>query len=249
MNWSCEQIELHLSDYIDQALHPNDRRLFDAHVNSCAQCTALVSSVSRLVTRMQIMEQVEPPSQLVEAILNNTIGPRKPAPRWLGAFGWIRAIASIRFAYGTLSVAATVIVLLTASGFSWRKPKLADLSPVSVYRNADRQAHLVYARGTKFVSDLRVVYEIQSRLRQEDVIPPRQQNAIPQSSPEKDHGRTEGAPPNSPKQQNRANDVAPSLPTFTACFLSPSLGKFALLSAPLSLSAAAGLSSFGRRPR
>jgi hypothetical protein len=31
-------------------------------------------------------------------------------------------------------------------------------------RTANRQAHLTYARGAKFVNDLRVVYEIQSRL-------------------------------------------------------------------------------------
>ena len=34
-------------------------------------------------------------------------------------------------------------------------------------RSANRQAHLAYARGAKFVNDLRVVYEIQSRLQPE----------------------------------------------------------------------------------
>jgi anti-sigma factor RsiW len=234
MNWTCEHIELRLSDYLDLALHPNDRRAFDAHVNSCPQCTALVSSVSRLVTRMHIMEEIDPPPQLVNAILDKTLGPRQTAPGWLGAFGWIRALASARFAYGALSLAATVMIVLTASGFSWRKPKLADLSPVNIYRNVDRQGHLVYARGTKFVSDLRVVYEIQSRLRQDSDIPPSQQNTTPQSVPDKDHGRTDGSPPASPRQQNRANDLGSNLRTFTARVLSPSLEKFALLSAPMS---------------
>ena len=39
----------------------------------------------------------------------------------------------------------------------------AELHPANVLRAANRQAHLTYARGVKFVNDLRVVYEIQSR--------------------------------------------------------------------------------------
>ena len=63
---------------------------------------------------------------------------------------------------------ATLIILLGTSGISLRKPKLADLHPVNVYRNADRRLHLAYASSVKYVSDLRVVYEIQSRLRQDE---------------------------------------------------------------------------------
>jgi hypothetical protein len=99
------------------------------------------------------------------------------------------------------------MVLLSASGFSWRKPKIADLSPVNLYRNADRQAHLVYARGSKFISDLRVVYEIQSRLHQENEIPTTPEDALPESSPDKRPGHTDGTRPASPRQQNRANGI------------------------------------------
>jgi len=38
------------------------------------------------------------------------------------------------------------------------------LSPANIFRTANRQVHLTYARSAKFVNDLRVVYEIQSRL-------------------------------------------------------------------------------------
>jgi hypothetical protein len=108
------------------------------------------------------------------------------------------------------------MILLTASGFSWRKPKLADLHPVTIYRNTDRQAHLVYARGTKFVSDLRVVYEIQSRLRQDNEIPTSPEDTIPQSSPNKEPGRTDGTNPSSPRQQNRANGIGRNLEVLAA---------------------------------
>src|SRR6266852_1888001 len=116
-----------------------------------------------------------------------------------------------RFAYGAVSVLVTAAVLFQALGFQWRKPTLADLNPVNMYRAADRRAHIIYARGTKFVTDLRVVYEIQSRLRPE---------VEPQPAPEQKPGpgRSNGPQPKAPRQLNRANDKYRT-PTMLACAL------------------------------
>ena len=88
-----------------------------------------------------------------------------------------------RFAYGALTVLVTLGVVSQALGIQWRTPTLADLNPVHLYRTADRKAHLVYATGSKFVGDLRVVYEIQSRLPPEPDTPPPKPPAAPPSSP------------------------------------------------------------------
>jgi hypothetical protein len=152
------------------------------------------------------MEQLEPPGRLVYAILDQTLGPRDTATGWRALLAWLRGIGTIRFAYGALSMVATLAIFVTAVGFNWRKPKLADLRPDVIYRNADRSAHIVYGKGVKFVNDLRVVNEIQSRLRQDSEIPTSNEGTVPQSSPDKQPGRTEGSP-SGPKQQNRANDV------------------------------------------
>ena len=77
-----------------------------------------------------------------------------------------------------------------------------------MYRNANRQAHLVYARSSKFVSDLRVVYEIQARWHEDTQMPSTPADTLPQSSPGKKPDQTDGTSPSSPRQQNRANDVA-----------------------------------------
>ena len=211
LNWTCEQTELRLSDYLDGVLNPGEQHAFDEHVNGCERCTPLVASVSHLLTNLRGMEEIPTPSRLVYAILDKTLGPREAVTGWSGVLGWFRGVVSPRLLYGSISVAATVMVLLTASGFSWRKPKIADLSPVNVYRNADRQAHLVYARGSKFVSDLRVVYEIQARFRQDSDLPTTQENTLPEAPPEKQPGRTDGSKPASPKQQNRANGIGREL--------------------------------------
>jgi len=121
--------------------------------------------------------------------------------------GWVRSTTSIRFAYGALSVAATVVLFVTASGFNWRHPKLADLKPAAIYRNANNKAHLAYGSGVKFVNDLRVVNEIQSRLREDSDLRATPENVIPATSPQKQPGSSDGSKPAAPQQQNRANDL------------------------------------------
>ncbi len=152
MNWTCEQTEARLSDYLDGLFQPAEQSAFNLHVNTCERCAPLVAGVAHALGGLYALEPVEPPPQLQDAILTATLG----APSWRNARRWLRSLRSPQFVYSMASVAATVIVVLTASGFSFRKPKLADLHPATIYRNADRQAHLVYARSTKFVSDLRV---------------------------------------------------------------------------------------------
>jgi anti-sigma factor RsiW len=208
MIWTCEQTEARLSDYLDGVLSGAEQTAFDAHVNTCQRCTALVAGVSHLVTDLHSMEQIEPPPRLVYSILDKTLGPREAASGWRGLLGLVRGVAAIRFAYGALSVVATLIIFLTAAGFNWRKPRLADLQPATIYLNADRGVHLMYARSAKFVSDLRVVNEIQSRLRQESEIPETPESTVPQPSIEKQPGRTDRSQPATPKQQNRANGIS-----------------------------------------
>lgn len=206
MTWTCEQTEARLSDYLDLAMTDRDRAAFDAHVNTCESCAPMVANVSHLLTRMHTMEQIEPPPQLVYAILDQTLGPRDRITGWDAVLAWFRGVGTVRFAYGAVSMVATLAIFVTAAGFNWRKPRLADLRPDVVFRNADREAHLVYGRGVKFVNDLRVVNEIQSRLRQDSEIPTSNESTVPPSSPDKHPGSSESSP-SAPKQQNRANDV------------------------------------------
>jgi anti-sigma factor RsiW len=211
MTWTCEHIEARLSDYLDGLLSSDERQEFNLHANSCENCAQMVASVSRLVGGLHTMQQIETPPRLVYSILNQTLGPRDSKKGLQASFGWLRGLASARFAYYAVSVAATFLILLTAAGFSWRKPKLADLSPVNLYHSADRQAHLVYARSTKFVSDLRVVYEIQSRLNKDNELPTTPESTVPQSAPGKSPGSTDGTRPTTPRQQNRANGLGREL--------------------------------------
>jgi anti-sigma factor RsiW len=222
MNWTCEQTETQLSDYLEGLLQPAERAALEAHAASCARCTPLLESVADLVGSLRGMEELETPPHLVYAILDKTLGPRETAVATPGFFGWLRGMGLPRFAYGALSLSATFLVLASASGFSWRHPKLADLQPATIARNADRQAHLVYARSSKFVSDLRVVYEIQTRLRQDNEIPTSNEEVTPSTTPNQAPGRTDGSKPATPNQQNRATAVDRNVQLMATCGISRS---------------------------
>jgi putative zinc finger protein len=207
MTWTCEQTEVRLSDYLDGVLETAERSAFNQHVNACERCAPLVAGVAHTLGKLYGLEEVEPPPQLETAILTATLGVRS---RW-DVWGWLRGLQSTRFVYSAVSVAATLFIVLTASGFNWRRPKFADLAPATIYRNANSKVHVVYARSTKFVSDLRVVYEIQSRINENEPNPAMREETIPKSSPKKEPGRTENNNPSSPKQQNRADEIGRSL--------------------------------------
>ncbi len=197
MAWTCEQIEEHLSDYVDRLLAGGERSGFEAHVAACPRCARLAERVGQVVNHMHRLEPIEAPPRLVPQILDGTLGPRAQKEGWRTWLGWLRPVWQPQFAYGAVSLFITIVVLSQALGIQWRRPTLADLSPANVYRAANRRAHLIYARGSKFVTDLRVVYEIQSRLRPE---------AEPQPAPEPKPGpgQSEGQPAKSPRQLNRA---------------------------------------------
>lgn len=217
MTWTCDLIEARLSDYLEGLLSGPERAEFEAHAKACADCAPLVASVRSLVGEMHAMEVLETPPRLVYSILDATLGPRETVTGWQGFLNAIRGLATLKFAYGAASVMATLIIVLGASGFSLRKPKLADLRPAAIYQSADRGVHLARARCVKYVSDLRVVYEIQSRLRQdENNLQTAPEELMPKSSPGKNPGQTDEHQPSQPRQQNRANEVSRQLQMLAA---------------------------------
>jgi hypothetical protein len=164
-DWNCARTEERLSDYLDGILSPAEAAEFSAHSSGCDACGKLVAQVGGLVHQMRALDALEAPPQLIPKILESTLGPRRTQTA-----GWQRWFARApqfwqpRFAMGVITVAATILIVAYTTGISPTKLKKADLSPANVFRTANRQVHLTYARSAKFVNDLRVVYEIQTRL-------------------------------------------------------------------------------------
>jgi len=164
-DWNCARTEERLSDYLDGILSPAEAAEYSAHAGSCDACGKLVKQVGGLVHQMRALDALEAPPQLIPKILESTLGPRrKQGAGWQRWVAWVPQFWQPRFAMGGITVAATILIVLYTTGISPAKLKKADLSPANVFRTANRQVHLTYARSAKFVNDLRVVYEIQTRL-------------------------------------------------------------------------------------
>ena len=161
MTWTCVQIEERLSDYLDGLLPDAEQREFRAHVDSCAHCAPLLAQVTHVIGRLRTLEPEPAPPALISKILDQTLGPRKTKSDWLA---WLPMLWQPRFAMGTVTVLATLLIIFQAAGVRRSDITAASLNPVNIFHSADRHAHLAFARSVKFVNDLRVVYEIQSRL-------------------------------------------------------------------------------------
>ena len=192
MSWNCALTEERLSDSLEGLLSREDVAAFSTHTAGCADCQKLIATVGPLVLRMQRMEMLEEPEQLTAKILDATLGPRKTKAGWELLAGWATGLLQPRVAMGLATAMASFVIVLHTVGVTPNKLKKADLSPAGVFRAANRQAHLTYARGVKFVNDLRVVYEIQSRLQPEPqpaTVPvhepaPQEQTQPPNSNPQ-----------------------------------------------------------------
>jgi hypothetical protein len=159
MNWNCTLTEERLSDFLDGALTPEESAAISAHAAGCTDCAGLIAQVRATVTMMQQAPPLPLPAQLERKILDATLGPQKPKAESQGWLGWLSVVWQPRFAMGIVTVAASFVIVFhaaTAPG--------SNLNPVNLLRGANRQAHLTYARGAKMVNNLRVVYEIESRM-------------------------------------------------------------------------------------
>src|SRR6267378_3413137 len=90
MNWTCEQTEARLSDYLDGLFQPAEQSVFNHHVNTCERCAPLVAAVARTLGSLYALEPVEAPKELESAILTATLG----APNWRNLRRWLKSLQS-----------------------------------------------------------------------------------------------------------------------------------------------------------
>jgi anti-sigma factor RsiW len=192
MDWNCTESDKRLSDYLERLTSPEETAAFSAHIEHCADCAALVARVGGTIQLLRATEAVEVPPQLFSRIISATSG----ASQSRGWRRWIRPAVIAwqpQFAMGAITVAASFLIIFHAASASRNPQNFATLNPLNLFRAANRQAHLTYAHTAKFVSDMRLVYEIESRLEPDQdqepgpaVAPPAQapsSNSQPESQP------------------------------------------------------------------
>jgi anti-sigma factor RsiW len=167
----CAHLETLLCDYLDGALPAAQRTELELHLAECAACAELARDTSAAVAFMERAAPVEPPPELITRILYSMPAAREakrqPAlgpGRWLGQL--FRPMLQPRFAMGFAMTILSFSMLGKFAGVSLRQLTPADLNPVKLWQAVDHRLDRAWDRTVKFYESLRLVYEIQTRLRE-----------------------------------------------------------------------------------
>lgn len=166
---NCADVEILLADYVDGTLRGDALSALEAHLAGCTACAELARDSASAVEFMERAAVVEAPPELVTRILFEvTAGPShaviKPSlvRRLFGR--WLDSVLQPRFAMG---MAMTVLSFAMIGRFTQvRQLTPADLDPVKVWTSAENRVVRWYNRGVKYYDSLKVVYEIQTRLKE-----------------------------------------------------------------------------------
>jgi hypothetical protein len=164
---NCAELEILICDYVDGALAPAEKAEVERHLAACPACAELARDSSAAVNFIGRAADVEPPPELITRILFDAPWTKqKIVPR--GSFGWIaRWFGPIIRPKLVMGAAMTILSLsmLTKYVAPMRQIKPGDLKPSSVWATIDDKAHLAWARTVKYYENLKVVYQIQTLLR------------------------------------------------------------------------------------
>jgi anti-sigma factor RsiW len=191
---NCADVEILLADYVDGTLNvPHkaaEKSALEAHLAACAACAELALDSVEAVAFMGRAAVVEAPPELITRILFEvTAGPShavvKPSivRRLFGRLfgGVFESVLQPRFAMG---MAMTVLSFAMIGRFTHvRQLTPADLDPVKVWTAAEDRVVRWYNRGVKYYDSLKVVYEIQTRLKEWADEQPSSSQPQPNSSP------------------------------------------------------------------
>jgi hypothetical protein len=164
---NCADIEILICDYVDGTLAPAAKAELERHLSACPACAELAHDSAAAVGFIEHVADVEPPPELITRILFDAPWTRqKLVPR--GGFNWLtRWFAPILRPKFVMGAAMTILSLsmLTKYVAPMRQIKASDLKPSAVWATVDDKAHLAWARTVKYYENLKVVYQIQTLLR------------------------------------------------------------------------------------
>jgi hypothetical protein len=175
---TCADFELLLADYVDGNL-PGERRMaLEAHGSRCGQCHELLDDVSAAVSFMARTADVTPPPALITRIVYHAPQGRiHDDAEYRGFFSrtfskWLQPALQPRVAMGMAMTILSFAMLGRCTGVQVQQIRPSDLNPRLVWNGLEDKAYRSWDRTVKYYENLRVVYEIETRLqdirRQED---------------------------------------------------------------------------------
>jgi hypothetical protein len=162
---NCFEIENLLSEYVEGKLSDASLQMVRAHLNSCESCSLLVLELQFTLKLCRDFPELDPPPGLLEKILAVTTSQYEFVSWWDYLRELFRPLyASPRFATGTLLAAISMSIVFNALGVNLSRVSLSDLTPRSLMERFDRVINVAYDSGLRRLNDLKILYQIQSRL-------------------------------------------------------------------------------------
>jgi hypothetical protein len=168
---TCAELEILLCDYVDGTLHAEEKTALESHLAGCSACTELAKDVAGVTAFFENVPAAEPPAELLTRILHHVPSSRElkaDRPSWWRTLfgGWLEPILQPRYVMG---MAMTVLSFSMLARFAHIEPRQlhpSDLDPVKIWQVMDDRTHRAWDRAVKYYDNLRLVIEIQSRLKE-----------------------------------------------------------------------------------
>jgi len=169
----CAEFEVLLSDALDGIISANDQARLDEHARVCPACADLAADCGAAIAFLAQVETVEPPVALVDRLIAQA--PVTPAHRphhehkskWAAVFGgWFGPLLQPRLAMGMAMTILSFSMVGRVLGLQERQLTMADLEPSRVVATLDLKIHRAWDRAVKYYENVRLVYVIQSQLRE-----------------------------------------------------------------------------------
>jgi hypothetical protein len=180
---ACGQWETLLADALDGLLRPEDEATFTAHKAVCPACSALFEEARRGREWLEFLSpEPEVPAGLLDKILAQT-GPGQVAgyglvtgggnvvpmiPAWQrpGLAGQVRRFAEPRLMMTAAMAFFSIAMTLNLTGVRLTDLRLSNLRPNAVRSFMERRLTMASTPIIRYYDHLRLVYEVQSRMRE-----------------------------------------------------------------------------------
>jgi len=169
---NCAEFEILLSDYVDGTVNIEQRRAIEAHADSCPACREFLRDVFQAVSFLDSSEKVAPPPELITRIVYHAPRGRiRDESEYRGFFNrvyakWLQPALQPRCAMGMAMTILSFAMLGRCTGVQVQQISPADLSPARVWNNVEDKAYRSWNRTVKYYENLRLVYEIETRLQE-----------------------------------------------------------------------------------
>lgn len=188
----CSQFEALLADALDGTLTAETETRFTAHKDSCGICGPMFMEAQEGMLSLNALPELEPPTNLLHNILVRTTmaeakGEVAPRPATVGV-GWLERLRlrlpsplagmlHARFATSFCMAFFSISLTLNLLGIRVTEIRHVDWHPTALKRSAVLEYTQVQARVLRYYDNMRLVYEVESRMRElKKVTAPAQDN-------------------------------------------------------------------------